>query len=100
LTGAFFAAACLAGAAFLVALTGALLVAALLAAPTPLLAATLVLLAFVSFALGTGFPLCALAGVALRVVFAISLHHFWPWRPGVIAHVSNTGNHASGILRK
>ncbi|WP_439653803.1 MULTISPECIES: membrane protein insertion efficiency factor YidD [unclassified Rhodanobacter] len=36
--------------------------------------------------------------VELRVVFAIFLHHFWPWRPGVIAHVSYTGKPASGIL--
>jgi putative membrane protein insertion efficiency factor len=44
------------------------------------------------------FPLPALAVVELRVVFAIFLHHFWPWRPGVIAHVSYTGKPASGIL--
>lgn len=43
-------------------------------------------------------PFCALAAVELRVVFAISLHRFWPWRPGVIAHVSYTGKLASGIL--
>lgn len=43
-------------------------------------------------------PFRALAAVELRVVFAISLHRFWPWRPGVIAHVSYTGKLASGIL--
>lgn len=43
-------------------------------------------------------PFCALAAVELRVVFAISLHRFWPWRPGVIAHVSYTSKLASGIL--
>jgi hypothetical protein len=39
-----------------------------------------------------------LAAVELRVVFAIFLHRFWPWRPGVIAHVPYTGKHDSGIL--
>ncbi|MBD8899127.1 hypothetical protein IHE46_09180 [Rhodanobacter sp. DHG33] len=44
------------------------------------------------------FPFDALAAVELRVVFAIFLHHFWSWRPGVIAHVPCTGKPASGIL--
>ena len=39
-----------------------------------------------------------LAAVELRVVFAIFLHRFWPWRPGVIAHVPYTGKLDSGIL--
>lgn len=43
-------------------------------------------------------PFCGLAAVELRVVFAISLHRLWPWRPGVIAHVSYTSKLASGIL--
>jgi putative membrane protein insertion efficiency factor len=49
-------------------------------------------------ALSGVFPFCALAAVELRVVFAISLHRFWPWRPGVIADVFYTSKPASGIL--
>jgi hypothetical protein len=33
----------------------------------------------------------ALVAVELALVFAISLHHSWPWRPGVIADVLHTG---------
>lgn len=44
------------------------------------------------------FPFDALAAVELRVVFAMFLHHFWLWRPGVIAHVSCTDKPGSGIL--
>ncbi|WP_426689384.1 membrane protein insertion efficiency factor YidD [Rhodanobacter ginsengiterrae] len=43
-------------------------------------------------------PFCALAAVELRVVFAISLHRLWPWRPGVIAHACCTSKPVSGIL--
>jgi putative membrane protein insertion efficiency factor len=54
--------------------------------------------ALTACALAEVFPFCALAPIELRVVFAISLHRFWPWRPGVIAQVSYTSKLASGIL--
>jgi putative membrane protein insertion efficiency factor len=50
------------------------------------------------FALFEAFSLCAFAAPELRVVFAISLHRGWPWRPGVIAQLSFTGKPGSGIL--
>jgi hypothetical protein len=40
------------------------------------------------FALFESLSFCALTAPELRVVFAISLHRVWPWRPGVIAQVS------------
>jgi len=49
-------------------------------------------------ALADVFPLCALAAVELALVFAISLHRGWPWRPRVIADVPPTGKCVSGIL--
>ena len=49
-------------------------------------------------ALADVFPLCALAAVELALVFAISLHRGWPWRPRVIADVLPTGKCVSGIL--
>jgi hypothetical protein len=92
----FFAAA-FAAVFFTTALLGAglaatrvvLLDALLLFTACPLLA-TAFDLVLTSCALAEVLPLCALAAVELRVVFAISLHRFWPWRPGVIAHVYYT----------
>ncbi len=56
------------------------------------------LVALTSFVLAEAVPFFALAAVELRVVFAISLTVFWPWRPGVIAQVGYTSKPASGIL--
>ena len=53
--------------------------------------------ALTPFALLEALSFCALA-LELPVVFAISLHRGWPWRPGVIAHVSFTSKPDSGIL--
>jgi len=64
----------------------------------PFVAATFDFAALTSCALADVLPFCALAPVELRVVFAISLHRFWPWRPGVIAQVSYTSKLTSGIL--
>ncbi|MFI4959649.1 MAG: membrane protein insertion efficiency factor YidD [Lysobacterales bacterium] len=111
--GAFFAATFLAGAAFFAgALAAAGLDAAFFAACLAAGLADVLLALFTIRSLPTAifdlpapaealadvFPLCALAAVELALVFAISLHRGWPWRPRVIADVSHTGKCVSGIL--